>query len=263
MIYDLQKASLWKRASAFLFDLVIMIVVVVGIAALMSTALNYDSHIEVIETKKTQHIERIEAEYQSEHGVECKLDLSLSYEEMSEGQKEIYDKVDEALSRDDTVQTASFLLLNYSLVICLVSVFVTYAVLEFAVPMLIFKNGQTLGKKIFGIGVIRTNTVKASPLVLFIRMLFGKCTIETLMPVFILIMMFFGIIGIVGPIVLLGLVVLELISVCVTRTNSTIHDLISDTVVVDLTTQMVFESEQALIDYKKKIHEQEVASSPY
>ncbi|MBR5601670.1 MAG: RDD family protein [Clostridia bacterium] len=55
MIYDLQKASLWKRASAFLFDLVIMIVVVVGIAALMSTVLDYDSHIQVIETKKTQH----------------------------------------------------------------------------------------------------------------------------------------------------------------------------------------------------------------
>ena len=76
-------------------------------------------------------------------------------------------------------------------------------------------------------------------------------------------MMFFGIIGIVGPIVILGLLVLEIICVCATRTNSAIHDLISDTVVVDMSTQMIFESEQALIDYKKKIHEQEVANSPY
>lgn len=263
MIYDLQKASLWKRASAFLFDLVIMIVVVVGIAALMSTVLDYDSHIQVIETKKTQHIARIEAEYLKEYGVECKLDLSLSYEEMSEGQKEIYTKVDQALSKDQAVQTASFLLLNYSLVICLVSFFVAYAVLEFALPMLIFKNGQTLGKKLFSIGVIRTNAVKASPFALFVRMLFGKFTIETVLPLFVVIMMFFGIVGIVGPIVILGLGLLELIAICVTRTNSAIHDLISDTCVVDLSTQMVFESEQALIDYKKKIHEEEVANSPY
>ena len=94
-------------------------------------------------------------------------------------------------------------------------------------------------------------------------MLFGKFTIETVLPLFVVIMMFFGIVGIVGPIVILGLGLLELIAICVTRTNSAIHDLISDTCVVDLSTQMVFESEQALIDYKKKIHEEEVANSPY
>lgn len=262
MIYDLQKASLWKRISAFLFDIIIFAILAVGIAALMSFALDYDRHMDFIEERKNVHIAMCEDKYQEMHGERCEFDVSIAYEEMSEGQKEIYDMVDEALSKDNDLAYTYVLLLNFTLVMTVVSAIISYAILEFAIPM-IFKNGQTLGKKIFGIGVIRTNTVKASPLVLFIRMLFGKCTIETLMPVFILIMMFFGIIGIVGPIVLLGLVVLELISVCVTRTNSTIHDLISDTVVVDLTTQMVFESEQALIDYKKKIHEQEVASSPY
>ena len=262
MIYDLQKASFWKRASAFLFDLVILIVIVVGIAALLSVVLQYDTHIEVIEAKKAEHIAKAEAEYEKEHGVSCKLDLTVGYSDMSDGQKEIYDKVDEALGNDDTVQTATFLLLNYSLVICLVSFFVAYAILEFAVPM-IFKNGQTLGKKLFSIGVIRTNTVKASNMVLFVRMLFGKFTIETVLPLFVIIMMFFGIVGIVGPIVIIGLVLLEAIAMLATRTRSALHDLISDTCVVDLSTQMVFESEQALIAYKKKIHEENVANSPY
>jgi uncharacterized RDD family membrane protein YckC len=128
---------------------------------------------------------------------------------------------------------------------------------------MIFGNGQTLGKKLFSIGVIRTNTVKASRLVLFVRMLFGKFTIETVLPLFVLIMMFFGIIGIVGPVVILGLVLLEVVAVLATRTRSALHDLIADCCVVDLTTQMVFESEQALLDYKKKIHEENVANSPY
>ena len=262
MIYDLQKASFWKRASAFLFDLVIMLVVVVGVAALMSTLMHYDTHIEVIQTKKTEHIAAAEAAYEQEHGVSCKLDLTLGYEKMSEAQKEIYHKADEALSKDKDVQTATFLLLNYSLVICLVSTFLAYAVLEFAVPM-IFGNGQTLGKKLFSIGVIRTNTVKAKPFVLFVRMLFGKYTIETVLPLFVVIMMFFGIIGIVGPVVILGLLLLEVIAVLATRTRSPLHDLVSDTCVVDLSTQMVFESEQVLLDYKKKIHEENVANSSY
>ena len=146
--------------------------------------------------------------------------------------------------------------------ICLVSTFAAYAILEFAVPM-IFGNGQTLGKKLFSIGVIRTNTVKASRLVLFVRMLFGKFTIETVLPLFVLIMMFFGIIGIVGPVVILGLVLLEVVAMLATRTRSALHDLIADCCVVDLSTQMVFESEQALLDYKKKIHEENVANSPY
>lgn len=256
MIYDLQKASFWKRASAFLFDLVIMMVVVVGIASLMSIAMKYELHYSNIENEKELEVQKIEAEYG------CELDLSVGYSEMTDQQKEMYDKLDKAVSENDTIQKAAFLLLNYSLVICLVSTFVAYAILEFAVPM-IFKNGQTLGKKLFSIGVIRTNTVKASPFVLFVRMLFGKFTIETVLPLFVLIMMFFGIVGIVGPVVILGLVLLEIIAVLATRTRSAVHDLISDTCVVDMSTQMIFESEQALIDYKKKIHEEQVANSPY
>ena len=263
MIYDLQKASLWKRASAFLFDLMIMMVIVVGIAALLSAALGVDTHLARIEQEKASIISRIEAEYEREHGVSCKLDLSLGYEDMSEGQKEIYHKVDEELGKNENVQAAAFLLLNFTLVICLISTFAAYAVMEFVLPVWVFKNGQTLGKKLFGLGVIRTSSVKASPFVLFVRMLFGKYTIETVLPMFVLIMMFFGIVGIVGPIVILGLVVLEIVALCATHTNSAIHDLISDTAVVELSTQMVFESEQALIDYKKKLHEENVANSPY
>jgi uncharacterized RDD family membrane protein YckC len=256
MIYDLQKASFWKRASAFLFDLVIMIVVVVGIASLMSMAMKYELHYNNMEHERDIEKQKIEAEYG------CELDLSVGYSQMTEQQKEMYEKLDNAISENDTFQAAALLLLNYSLVICLVSTFAAYAILEFAVPM-IFGNGQTLGKKLFSIGVIRTNTVKAKPFVLFVRMLFGKYTIETVLPLFVVIMMFFGFIGIVGPVVLLGLLLLEVIAMLVTRTRSALHDLIADCCVVDMTTQMVFESEQALLDYKKKIHEENVANSPY
>ena len=41
------------------------------------------------------------------------------------------------------------------------------------------------------------------------------------------------------------------------------HCLLSDTVVVDMSSQLIFESEQAMIDYKKKLHEEEVARAKY
>ncbi len=262
MIYDLQKASLWKRISAFLFDLIIFAIVAIGIASFMSFILKYDEKMDILEERKSVIVEKCEAEYEAEHGKRVELDLSKPYEEMSDEQKAIYDIVDEAFGKDKTLSITYTLLINYTLLMMVVGTFISYLIFEFAVPMLL-KNGQTIGKKVFGLGVMRTNSVKATPMVIFVRMLLGKATIETIVPMFIILMMFFGIIGIVGPIVLLGILILQIIMMCITRTNSTIHDLISDTVVVDLSSQMIFESEQAMIDYKKKLHEEEVSRSPY
>lgn len=262
MICDLQKASLWKRISAFLFDIIMFVSVVTLVAFLMSSLLKYDKYKKIIDDRKNDYVAKYEVEYEREHGEECKLDLSVAYDDMSEGQKEIYKNVDEALRRDSAVSRTYAMMINLTLVITSVSVLSAHLLLEFVIP-LIFKNGQTLGKKIFGLGVMRTNSVKVSPVVLFVRMLLGKYAIETMVPIFLIIMMFFGILGIVGTIVIVGLLILEIVVVCVTRTNSTIHDLISDTVVIDMSSQMIFESEQAMIDYKKKLHEEEVARAEY
>ena len=43
MIYDLQKASMWKRISAFLCDIILFCIVAVGIALLISTMLGIDA----------------------------------------------------------------------------------------------------------------------------------------------------------------------------------------------------------------------------
>lgn len=262
MICDLQKASLWKRISAFLFDIIMLAVVAVGIAALMSTLLKYDKYKKIIDDRKDYYIAKYEAEYEKEHGEKCELDLSVAYNDMSEGQKEIYKNTDDALRRDSNISRTYTMMMNLTLVITVVSALASYLLLEFVIP-LIFKNGQTLGKKIFGIGVMRTSSVKITPVALFVRTVLGKYAIETMVPVFLIIMMFFGILGFVGAIVLLGLVILEIVVMCATRTKSMIHDLISDTVVIDMSSQMIFDNEQAMIDYKKKLHEEEVARAEY
>ena len=79
----------------------------------------------------------------------------------------------------------------------------------------------------------------------------------------IIIMIYFGGIGILGVIILGLIVLLQLILMAATSNNSPIHDLISDTVVIDMSSQRIFDSESELIEYEKKIHAESVAKSPY
>ena len=122
---------------------------------------------------------------------------------------------------------------------------------------------MTVGKKVFGIAVIRTNGVKASNTAIFVRALFGKYTIETMFPAYIFIMISFDIIGSVGLIILALLAILQLLLVIFTSNNSLIHDLLSDTVSVDFASQMIYESQEELLAAKERAHEERVKKEIY
>ena len=76
-------------------------------------------------------------------------------------------------------------------------------------------------------------------------------------------MILFGNLGVVGTVLLILILVLEIFTMCYTKTRSAIHDLVSDTVVVDFQSQMIFESEDELIAYKTRIHEEEANKKEY
>ena len=134
--------------------------------------------------------------------------------------------------------------------------------LEFAIPLWL-GNGQTLGKKIFGIGLMRTDGIRVTPPLLFIRTILGKYTIETMIPVLILIMIYFNTIGVLG-ILILGLILLLQIALFIaTYTNSLLHDILAKTVVIDISSQMIFKDEQELLDCKKKVYAEKAARQTY
>ena len=47
------------------------------------------------------------------------------------------------------------------------------------------------------------------------------------------------------------------------KTNATIHDKLSQTVVVDMQSQMIFNTEQEMRAYKARLHEEQVKKQPY
>ena len=124
-------------------------------------------------------------------------------------------------------------------------------------------SGRTLGKKIFGLGLMRTEGVKISNVSLFIRTILGKYAIEIMIPVLIVLMLYWGTIGIVGPIVLGLILIVQLVVMITTRTNSLIHDLLADTVVIDYASQMIFDSREEMIAFKEKAHREAVAHQTY
>lgn len=253
MAEDLQKASLWKRISAGLFDWILTGILVVGFGFLLSWILGYNDYNRTL----NEAYDRYEAQY----GVVFEV-TGEEYERMSAEQRAAYDEAYSALIADDEAMYAYNMVLNLTLVIVSLGILAGVMVMEFVVPLML-KNGQTLGKKIFGIALMRTDGVKINTMQLFVRTVLGKYTIETMIPVLIILMIFFNMIGLLGTLILGAILLVQLILMGVTPTNSLIHDTLAGTVAVDFSSQMIFETTEELIAYKKRVHAKMAAKSDY
>lgn len=243
-MFDLQRAGMWKRLSAALFDVIILFTVIVGMALLLSAVLNYDQYIE--------RMDSLEVKYAEEYGV----DFDITAEELkalSEAERKVYEDADKAYSEDPDVIYTYNMMLSMAMVIITFAIFLGYLILEFLIPLLL-KNGQTLGKKLFGIGVMRVDGVRLPPILLFARTVLGKFTIGTMIPVYVVIMIVFGRLGLTGTVIIGALALVQAILFFGTRDHTPIHDKLAGTVTVDLASQMIFDSPEALLEYKKRIH---------
>lgn len=253
MIYDLQKASLLKRVSAWILDAILLLVLVTGIATVLSSALGFDTHTRAVEERKNY--------YESQYSVKFEISQE-ALEKLTPEQKEVLEEAYKAFSEDKDAVYHYNMIVNLSMVILSASVLLGFLGLEFAVPML-FGNGQTVGKRVFAIAVMKQNGVKVNAVTMFVRTVLGKFTFEAMLPILMLLMMVLGLIGIVGPGVILALLVTELVIMITSGTYATIHDKLAQTVAVDMHSQLIFGSEEELMAYKQRIHEEKVRNSPY
>ena len=154
------------------------------------------------------------------------------------------------------------LLLNLVLLISSLGILIPYLLLEFLVPLKL-GNGQTLGKKIFGIAVMRVDGVRLPPMLLFIRTVLGKYTLETMLPLFLCFVMTMGVMPVACVLGLAILAVTQLFFIIAKPLRTPIHEMISATVSVDFASQMIFETPEELMEYKKQLHAQEAERAEY
>ena len=138
---DLQKASLTKRLSALLLDMILLVTLACGFGMVLSAVLNYDGYTATL----TDCYEK----YEQLYGVDFDI-TAEEFEALSQEQQLLYHQADEALQSDEDALRAYNMVINLSLVVVSIGILLSYLVLEFLVPLLI-GNGQTVGKKVFGI----------------------------------------------------------------------------------------------------------------
>ena len=253
MATDLQKASFWKRTAAWLFDGILLGILAVACSVLISFFLGYDTH--------SDRLEAAYAQYEQAYGVVFEISL-VEYEAMTAAQRENYDAAYAALIADEEAMYAYNMMLSQTLVILSVSILLAVAVIEWLIPLKL-GNGQTIGKKIFGLALIRSDSVQMNNMQLFTRAMLGKFTVETMIPVLIVLMIYWGTMGVVGTAVLFALACGQVACLIFTRGNCAIHDLMAGTIVVDYASQTIFKSTEDLIEYQKRQAADRANRAPY
>ncbi len=259
-MYDIQKATVSKRISAFLFDLIIFFVVVVGVGSVFSGIVGYD--------EESSKLNKITAEYTQEYiydAFNIKYGTTLGPEEIDKELNEKYDTYKEwyepqvelantALRADEEAMDIYYNVIMLSILNVTISILIAYILLEIVVPLL-FKNGQTIGKKTFGIALMRIDGVKISPLQLTVRTILGKYTIETMIPLLVVLAVYFSLISpdlvLFALAVIAVLVIVECVLFFKSGMTDFIHDKMALTICVDMQSQLIFENEEALIEYKR------------
>lgn len=253
MRFDLQKASLGKRLPAWLLDAILLVILATAVAALLSFVFGYDAY--------GQQLQAAYDKYETIYGVDFEL-TQEAIDKLTDEQMQQYQQAFDALNKDADAVRAYTMVMSLTLLILSLSILVSYVLLEFLVPLWL-GNGQTVGKKIFNIALMRPDGVKVTTFMMFVRTILGKYTFETMVPVLILTMMYFNMVGLEGTIVLGLFLLIQVVLLLANRTRSVVHDLLACTVVVDNASQMMFDTPEALLEYQKRIHAEETADSDY
>ena len=252
-MYSIQKASMLKRISAFLLDFILLTIAVTGFALLISVITGRAKHVDKMNERK--------AYFEETYSVDFDI-KEEDYNKLSDDEKQRIDDAYVLYRQDEEYLYAFNMLANLTLIMITFSLLLSYVLLELVLPI-IFGNGQTVGKKVFAIGVVHVNAVRLTGLGLFTRTILGKYTVEAMIPVMLLLLTVFGGGGLTGLLVLGLLIVLEVFTFTKNKQNTPIHDVLAHTVCVDLSVQQIYENENELIKHKERLHEEAVQDSDY
>ena len=228
--------------SAFLLDGILLSILAVGIGTLLSLILRYDTH--------SARMQEAFARFEQEYGVNFDI-TQEEYDAYSAEEKERYDTAYAALILDGEAVGLYQKVMNLMLLIVTFSLLAAFLILEFAVPLW-FGYGRTVGKRIFGLALTTQEGVRIRTVALLVRTLLGKFTIETMIPAYVIIMIFFNMAGLLGTVLLFVLAVCQLILYFTSENRMLLHDRMAGTVLVDFASQTIFDTHEDMLEAKKK-----------
>ncbi len=279
--YEIQKAPLGKRAIAFLIDLVLMIILTIGFIRYIASPVadQYFGYQDLIDRGNEKivnfgfarivegEVVNIDFSLESEattldnliqtHGADLVEEGLATFNETTqkytiggevadqvENLEKLFNMDDEVYQIARAISFAKFMKTTISALLAQLLIFLLFP--------LIFHNGQTLGKKIFNLGLVNKNGLKVSTLRVVIRFILGLFLIETAVTIAL-----YSVSELFGIIILLLTIGLAFL----TNQNRALHDYIGGTVVVDLNAQYIIDTMSEKVaaqreEYKKYLAEQ-------
>ena len=253
MAVSLQRAGMWKRISAFLFDAILLGILAVLFAFLFSSILGYDRYVDTLN--------RAHETYGEKYGVDFQTSLS-QYDSMTEEERQQLEEAYRAVGQDEEAAYAYQMTIRLTILMVSLGILLACLIWEVLIPALL-KDGQTVGKKIFSLGVMRSDGVRLGGVQLFARSILGKYTVEIMIPVLVVMMLYFSSVGLPGTLLILGLALVNGCLFLFTYAHTPIHDLLAGTVTVDLPSQRIFDTREDMIAFKEKLAEEKAAQKTF
>lgn len=232
---EINKAGTMMRIAAGLIDLILLALVIWGVGMGTATVLDAQGKFESV------------TGVYDEYGKKYDIDFDITEEEVSAMTEEeldaYYARYEAAIEAMNSDKEANSLLWDFGIAVLLVlsiSILCAHLLLELLVPLLL-KNGQTIGKKLLGVALIRKDGVKVSAFSMFLRSILGKCLLEVFIPSLVLGLMLFG----ASSLLIYLVLILAGVQICLLAMHpnqALIHDLIARTVVVNYATQYINDS---------------------
>lgn len=211
-----------KRAFAGAIDVLLIAILTVFIAMPMSSITGYKQSREDVET--------LFARLEKTYGVSFNL-TPQEYQELTDEQYRRYDEAfAEFQSNEEDILTYNRMVQGSYLTV-LGSILVAVLILELAIPLFL-GDGQTLGKKMMGLVVIRMSGEQVDTLGIIARALLGKYLVEIAVPVFTVLAIYNGNSSGRSSFMIVGLFLAQAACMGLTRERRLIHDFLSGTRVV-------------------------------
>lgn len=232
---DLQRAPVSKRLFAFLLDVILASILIAGIYTAGSAVFRTDRY--------GDRYREIIREYEAEWGVSFDT-TQAQFDAMSDEEKTHYREAVDAANADEEANRAIRASYRSAFLLFAGGILAAFLILEFAVPLLL-GDGRTLGKRLFGLGVMRQDGVRVTAPVLFIRGVIGKGVLELILPILVVVSVLSGQTGVFGIALLVVFAAGEILAIVRSRTGALLHDVLAGTVAVDWASQRIFESRDA------------------
>lgn len=235
-LYKPKLASYLKRIAAVILDVICVVILAVGIAYLFSILLNFDATKDALDAKYIQYGLKV---YDESHKL---VWVDLSSEEMSI----LYN----AFEQDSEAVNLYGQLVDKTMIIPIIAASVSLLVFELIIPLCL-KHGRTIGMYVSKIAMVTYDDIEVSFSNLFIRFLFGKLIICTLIPILCCLMIYFSMANIFILIILALIVIINIVLLFVNKRHAAIPDILGKVYVCELEGQLFFYDVEELKKAKK------------